>query len=40
MELSAWGSEDYNTFFVSLLVFLFNLNNKLQHQESDEIKEI
>lgn len=40
MELSARGSEDYGTFFVSLLVFLFNLKNKLQHQGRDEIKDI
>lgn len=40
MVLSARGSEDYSTFFVSLLVFLFNLKNKLQHQGSDEIKDI
>lgn len=40
MELSARGSEDCSASFVSLLVFSFNLKNKLQHQGSDKIKDI
>lgn len=40
MELSTRGSEDCSASFVSLLVFLFNLKNKPQHQGSDSIKDI